>query len=345
MKRLTVARKLYLQRIRKKIARRKWKRARSRASSNQKIPQGYRLLRAPKMFYLDGNRVRHELLTFVADLRRLLVTERAAVLIDFSTTERMASGGTLLFLAELHRCKEALGGVLNVRCNPPRDAKVSQVLKQVGAFDLMRYRKRIEPTFADVIHWRYASGYQVEGEKYENILGSYEGRVADSLLGSLFRGITEAMTNCHHHAYIDVRPDGLGYEDKKRNWWMFSQERNGYLSVVFCDLGIGIPVTLPTKKPNLWQKVVSLGSAGSDSSIIEQAVADSVSRTGKKYRGKGLKQLLEAVQESNDGALRIYSNRGCYTFSNGKVSLSDSVGSIMGTLIQWKVPIIQGELF
>lgn len=344
MKRLSLKRKLYLLRREKRIARLKWKKSRQPAIVSQSL-QGFKFLQAPAFFELSTNTARHKLLSFLADLRQLLIIDKASVLLDFKMTTRMASGGTLLFLAELHRCKELLGGRLKIRCCPPRNVRVAQVLKQIGALDLMHYKKLVKPSFSDVIHWRYACGHQVDGQKYENILGSYEGRVAQSLLGSLFRGITEAMTNCHHHAYIDIRPDGLEHQDVRRNWWMFSQEKDGYLTVVFCDLGVGIPATLPTKKPNLWQKVLSGGKAGSDSGIIEQAVVDSVSRTGKRYRGKGLKQLLEAVQETDSGALRIFSNRGCYTFHKGRVKLTDYPGSIMGTLIQWKVPIIQQELF
>jgi hypothetical protein len=130
----------------------------------------------------------------------------------------------------------------------------------------------------------------------------------------------------------------------KKNWWMFSQERDGYLTVVFCDLGVGIPTTLPVKKPKWWQKIVSLGKADSDAEIIRGAVDMSLSRTGKHYRGKGLRQLLEVVQGHPDGAIRIFSNRGCYTFNHGRASVRDYGDSIMGTLIQWKLPVTQGSL-
>lgn len=345
MKRLSVKRKLYLlRRARLNLQKSRKKARRNRPIATQRL-LGFKILQAPRHFELSGYQNRYELLTFLNRLRQLLIVEKSKVLVDFTMTAKMWSGGTLLFLAELHRCKKLLGDAMPLRCNPPRNVKVAQVLKQIGAYELMRYNKNINTSFSDVIHWRYASGHQVEGEKYENILGSYEGRVAETLLGSLFRGITEAMTNCHHHAYIQVRSDGLEYQDIQKNWWMFSQEKDGFLTVVFCDLGVGIPNTLPTKKPGIWERIKSAGKAGSDSSIIEKAVEDSVSRTGKRYRGKGLKQLLEAVQATDGGALRIFSNRGCYTFSDGKIALKDFTGSIMGTLIQWKVPIIQQELF
>jgi len=288
---------------------------------------------------VHGDRPRHELLTFLAEVRERLVVDRVPLEVDFTLTQRMLAGGTLLFLAELHRCKEMLDGYLRVRCILPRNVKVAQVLKQIGILALLNCHKKIAPTFSDVIHWRYALGHQVEGEKYINILGSYEGRVAETLLSSLFKGVTEAMTNCHHHAYIGIRPDGLNYQDQKRNWWMFSQERNGYLSVVFCDLGVGIPTTVPAKKPGVWKKLLSMGKAGSDSSIIEEAVQDAISRTGKGYRGKGLKQLIDAVRAYDDGNLIILSNRGSYMFTNAKVQLRDYGNSIFGTLIQWRVPI------
>jgi len=306
---------------------------------------GFARVRAPRIFCAQGDRHRHELLTFLAELRERLVVKRLPVTVDFALTSRMLADGTLLFLAELRRCQEILNGHMTVRCILPRNVKVAQVLKQIGALALLNCHKKIVPKFPDVIHWRYASGYQVQGEKYENLLGSYDGRVAGTLLSSLFKGVTEAMTNCHHHAYIGIRPDGLNYQDTRRNWWMFSRENDGYLTVVFCDLGIGIPVTVPTRKPSLWKRLLSMGKAGSDSKIIEQAVQDAISRTGKRYRGKGLKQLIGAVQAYDDGQLVILSNRGSYTFRNGDVKLRDYVASINGTLIQWKVPIGQRGLF
>lgn len=219
-------------------------------------------------------------------------------------------------------------------------------MSQIGLFSLLGYRKKIERSFSDVIHWRYASGREVEGEKYETILGSYDGRVAEPLLDSLYRGLSEAMTNCHHHAYINVREDGLNSKPTERTWWMFSQEKDGVLSVAFCDLGVGIPATLPQKQPSIWRTIVSLGQAGSDSEIIAKAVESSLSRTGKAYRGKGLRQLLEAVQaaRSPDAMMMIFSNRGRYLYQNGATDLRDYADSILGTLILWRLPVVQRSL-
>ena len=137
--------------------------------------------------------------------------------------------------------------------------------------------------------------------------------------------------------------DGLNIADESTDWWMFSQEKDGMLSVVFCDLGIGIPLTLPIKKPGLWKQLITMSTHVSDGLAILGAINDSITRTGKSYRGKGLRQLLEVVMASNSGMLSVYSNRGCYLYKDGKHSSSNYKDSICGTLIAWKIPITESE--
>lgn len=341
-----MSRKSKLRHIRrcKRMLKRKHKEMCRIASRVHRLPVGYVRIKAPALFSLEPS-ARSELLSFIEKLRNTIVKNNTPTQIDFTITRKMVAGGTLLFSAELRRCLLLTHKKVKVCCTPPRDSKAQQVLKQIGIFDLIGYKKIVNPRFNDVIHWRQASGNMVEGSKYENIMGTYDGVMADTLMSKLFTGITEAMTNCHHHAYIAIRNDGLGVMNEERMWWMFSQENNGSISVAFCDLGVGIPTTVPIKKPRLWDLIFSLGKSTSDAAIIEQSIEDSISRTKKKYRGKGLKQLLSAIQDSPSGQIKIFSNRGCYTYANGKATIRDYPDSIMGTLIQWKLPIIQGSLF
>lgn len=190
----------------------------------------------------------------------------------------------------------------------------------------------------DVIHWRYAHGDRVEGYKYDEILGKYDGQITSVLSTKLYNGLTEAMTNAKHHAYIRVRPDGLGVTKPKRDWWMFSQERDNQLSVVFCDLGIGIPGSLPIQQPILWKRIL-LGGKMTDGDIIKEAIADSYTRTGKHYRGKGLGQLVNVVAKESDSVLLIYSNKGCYTCTSGSETVRNFIGSVQGTVIFWRLTL------
>jgi hypothetical protein len=165
--------------------------------------------------------------------------------------------------------------------------------------------------------------------------------IPDPLSRGLYLALTEAMTNCHHHAYISVRQDGLGIQDTNRDWWMFSQERDGMLTVVFCDLGVGIPSTIPVRKPDLLTRLKTLfGRYPTDAQVIEEAVRDSVSRTGKAYRGKGLNQLVDVIRKTHGASLLLLSNRGLYVARPGHVETRDYSGSILGTVILWAVPLL-----
>ena len=342
MKRLkTKARLRQKRRLRKIFLRMKKKRRRVRYAAE--AWKKYLKIKAPKEFKIGKVKFRRKLIAFIENFRTNYAMNRNWVCIDFSETKRMSAEGTLIFFAELSRLRRLTAGQnLRLRCIAPRNTKVAQVLKQVGIFDLLNFRKRLSPTFSDVIFWRAASGREVRGAEYDNVLGSYDGRIADVLGQKFFRGLTEAMTNCHHHAYIKTRPDGLGAEKEPREWWMFSQEKEGWLSVVFCDLGIGIPGSLPVTKPNIWQRIQTTFGQDLDAHAIQEAIAFSKTRTGSYHRGKGLKQLIDVVSSVPGGEVSIFSNKGCFSLNSGIENIFQFKDSILGTLIHWKVPI--GEL-
>jgi hypothetical protein len=313
------------------------RKTRAQLVKRKKIVESFEPINAPQIFTISDKHIRRKLLRFIARLREKIVLHRRSIKIDFSETKKMFADGTLLFYAELSRLNR-LKGKVEIKCLPPKNEKVAQVLKQVGIFDLVGYRRKVETTHDDVIHWRSANGHEVIGEKFDEVLGHYDGQITEALSKNLYLGFTEAMTNCHHHAYIEPRPDGLNVVDEQRDWWMFSQERDGVLSVVFCDLGIGIPGTLPIKKPTLWQRVKLFGSK-LDAHAIQEAIGESRTRTGLHHRGKGLKQLVDVVTHVDQGEISIFSNKGRYTLKSQKESISQFTDNIYGTLIYWEVPI------
>lgn len=120
---------------------------------------------------------------------------------------------------------------------------------------------------------------------------------------------------------------------------MFSSEMKGVLSIVFCDLGAGIPRTLPIKRKSVWNRLRRKGLR-SDSEIIKFAIKDSVSRTRKSHRGKGLRQIVHAVNGVVDAEAVVYSNRGAVSVRSGGLTRAvDYRDSILGTLIFWRIPL------
>lgn len=266
------------------------------------------------------------------------------MLIDFSRTQKFIADGTLLFYAEIDRLLDHFPR-LQVRCNFPYNEKASQVLEQIGFYRRIgKNTKFIACEGDDVVTWRTARGQGADGERYDDILGHYDGIITEALQDELYTGLTEAMTNAHHHAYILKRGDGIVSSRSYKPWWMFSQEKDGKLTVVFCDLGVGIPGSLPHNKDEGWQywwsvmKRFKLHDQG-DAGLIRGAVRHSRTRTKLHHRGKGLTQIIETVSAHPSGKAVIQSNKGWYRIDSGNETFDDHRTSIKGTIIFWQLPL------
>jgi hypothetical protein len=339
IKALSHKRKLYLDRYARTLVRRaklySWK----RKVEKQDAPDASgSIWSAPEVFALSGQH-RSGFLVALALLRQKVGVLSEDVVLDFSKTTHLFADGMLLFYAELKRLIHATRGSVNIGCTLPENSKVAQVLEQVGVLRLLNVRTEVVPVDHDVVSWKAASGHLVLGDKYDEILQQYDGEISPYLQSNLYTGITEAMTNVLNHAYDLVREDGLAITEKVRNWWMFSSARDGVLSIVFCDLGAGIPRTLPIKRKSVWNRLRRKGLR-SDCEIIKFAIKDSVSRTRKSHRGKGLRQIVNAVDGVIGAQAMVLSNRGLVMVRSGGISrVEEHRDSILGTLIFWSIPL------
>ena len=311
---------------------------------------------APRFFSLGVQENRRPLLEFIRLLRENIASGKP-VYIDFRQTRRMFSDGTLLFLAEINRLFRRSEQRPVVRCNYPKNPIVEQVLQQVGIFDMIGKPPRVDSANFDetVKFWKFATGTQTIGEEFEPVLKKYDGIIENRLALTMYKGVTEAMTNASNHAYIAERNDGLSLGLEEHRWWMFSQERDGRLYVSLCDLGIGIPNSLPRTRWKDWTpesivrfigNVAAGAKPSNDCVMIKAAIELGRSRTELAYRGRGLQQLRDVIDATGDGSLAIHSNRGLYRYNPSKKvieTINDFPDSIMGTLILWNVPIPSGD--
>lgn len=228
---------------------------------------------------------------------------------------------------------------MRVRIRPPANIKADQVLCQIGAYRICGMDRQRKSNYGDVVHWQVAYGHTVDNTICAPAIEAFEGKLASPLVNGLFKGLGEAMTNTRQHAYLYTRDDGLSYQQPTTDWWLFSQARDNTLSVVFCDLGIGIPKSLPIKRKGLFQKLLSMGLSSSDSACIEQAIEETRSSTQLPHRGRGLGNIVDVVSKYQTGLVVIFSNQGYYMLKGGKAVRYDFRDSIMGTLIYWQVPL------
>jgi hypothetical protein len=281
---------------------------------------------------------------FLSELRDNSRRPGVGLIIDLRQVTKVLPTGAVMLLAELDRLY-AGQPESTLRLYRPKNEVIHAVFCQIGVYQSDNSLGP-EADRDDVKHWRSATGVASEGDKGGAILEAYEGRLAENLTSDLYAGIVEAMTNTVHHAYVGRQ----GFELKQfigRRWWALSQERDDELTVAICDLGIGIPRSLPRSATftsdavrRAWKR---LGLDRSDASAIKVAVELGRTSTGQKGRGRGLSEIVEAADLSEEGRVLISSNKGVFVSVNGKSYARNHSHSIRGTLIHWTVRINDRE--
>jgi hypothetical protein len=303
---------------------------------------------APKVIGLYNKHIQAELVVFLRNLRKAC-TRRGSVTISFAQTEKVNSCGTLLMLAEIDRITRSLRGRCRLKCGYPKDETVEKVFQQIGLFDILEKRHRLQVTDEDttVAKWRYASDVSVNQLSADALMKIIQVQLPAGYK-KLVTGVGEAMDNAVHHAYLRPRGDRLSGSASadERRWWVFAEVLDGWLHVAFCDLGLGIPVTLPEKWAEQIEDIVKLtmlSEGKRDRNMIRRSLELGRTRTEQDHRGKGMRRNILKAAEDLGGRLSVYSNMGAVgiDFSTAPPTYKDGAytESILGTVIQWAIPV------
>ncbi|WP_226940000.1 hypothetical protein [Pseudomonas aylmerensis] len=226
---------------------------------------------------------------------------------------------------------------------------MEKVFQQIGLFDILEKRHRLQVTDEDttVAKWRYASDVSVNQVSADALMKIIQAQLPAGYK-KLVTGVGEAMDNAVHHAYLRPRGDRLSGSASadERRWWVFAEVLDGWLHVAFCDLGLGIPVTLPEKWAEQIEDIVKLtmlSEGKKDRNMIRRSLELGRTRTEQDHRGKGMRRnILKAAQDLG-GRLSVYSNMGAVgiDFSTTPPTYKDGAytESILGTVIQWAIPV------
>lgn len=293
---------------------------------------------APETFNLNNAVARNELLIFLHNiLHRLICGDK--VKISFDMTKLLTPGGTLFFIATIENLLKKYPN--QITCNYPNDETVEQLFQHIGALAMLGLSSRRAISAENVRHWRYLNGTTTYTEGFITLFKYYADEIKNDI-SSLYDSMVEAITNTIQHAYESSNV----LKKDERKWWMFSQQVNGKITVVICDLGMGIPNSI-SNKPELRDYVLKLKNIHRkriNTSLIEIAVRSTRSRTKLSHRGKGLPDMLNVVRNGNVGSFLIHSYKGAFSFnaeSKQESSGRDFDTSIPGTLIQWEIPLPQ----
>ena len=308
--------------------------------------------------FLNKNRTKS--LKVTNKLRDYYFRKNICMKLDFSETKKMFTEGTLYLLAELETLK-VTNPDIQFSLIPSKEIIVNQVLKQTGILELLGVSLNFEDMEFDetVKYWKYSSGHKVEMDSAEDMLDDFDDLLSESSSTSIFNSITEAVTNCHHHAYLEKR--FINDPMKAKKWWIFSQEKDNKLSICVCDLGIGIPKSLLRNSENVAEDWFSSlknflkshkEKYDRDSASIKAAIEIGNTRTNLVNRGKGLNQIINQISTLCDhkASIAILSNKGSYIINRGMIEDRPLTGivdgfslpykqSIDGTVILWEIPI------
>ncbi len=302
---------------------------------------------APPVIDLYNPRHHKKLTKFLSDVRQAITTKKG-VYICLRDTHAITASGGILFLSEIDRLVNRFG-TAKIRASIPKPIadnfggkrRVAQaVLQKIGFYRLLKMSTGYAGEYEHVRCWDCVSGTMADGSLIGHLLKNVKSYINATRQRSLYRGACEALSNSCEHAYTGIRNDGLNIEDKR--WWMFTAIRDGKLTVLVCDLGIGIPNTIhKTQSSNLLDKIFKIigYNASTDGAWIQTATLVKRTRTQESHRGKGGSDLRMLVENDPEAVLSIFSNRGRFHLSEKGEKVLDYTNSIYGTIVEWSIKV------
>ncbi|WP_285259225.1 hypothetical protein [Halopseudomonas bauzanensis] len=336
---------------------------RARFRRKQRKSRFIKPIEAPPRIDIYQASNRANFLKFIGALKRRANSKRQ-IYISFRNSESITATAGLLLVAETDKLVKAHPAI-RIKCSfPPVVSKgryrnseslVESSLKQIGFFKLIGQESSKPTNQASVKRWKQLSG--------EAANGSLAGSLLDNLTSlptrarrRMYRGAIEAIANCVEHAYPPDMTGDNETDDIDRRWWMLVGIDAGVISVVVCDLGVGIPQTLPKHPDNLLDKIFDRLPIDrrNDGELILASTYIRRTRTELENRGKGGSDVRSIVDAFPSAQLTIRSNRGAYTLTgkncrrayrdvkskfikgtDNKESVSNYSDSVGGTIIEW----------
>lgn len=324
----------------KKLKRRRLRKQKGITKHSKKVrTKTHSIWHAPEM--LSFHAIKNKPCATINSINQLHAwfTQFNQVRFDFSKTRNIYPDAAIYLLATISALKTKHPNVQLI-CENAMTQQTKEVLHQIGLLEKFNWQKQVSATRDDVKYWRKTEGTSVDGANYEEVLASYDTVLPESLQTDLYDAMIEAMSNIEHAYNTDLTQP---HPFKKPQWWLFSQERDQKLSIIFCDVGVGIPTTLP-RQPTLTEHLKNaIFRDKSHSKSIEVAIEYSQTRTKIANRGKGLHQIATLLKNISNSKLSIRSNAGHYRQLNHDTQtetiLHDSKSAIIGTIVSWTIPL------
>ena len=262
--------------------------------------------------------------------------------INFDNIFEIEASAALMLTAELKVCD-----LLNPRIplesrDKGWDPQVRNLLADMGFFEFMKTFPKVptkhtedERTFIKFISEKVEK--KLNGEGIDKIISSISERtdVGNNLYIRLRNLMSEAVTNTRQHAYEDAKKN-------ESRWWISGSinGKTGEIMIACYDRGLTIPATI-RNNINYFNKL-KIPLLSPDHNVLEAVIKEKKSSTKKAYRGKGLGDIVSAIESSRKGRLAIFSGKGLAIFEKNEETkgfYTELPEMLRGTMIECRITV------
>lgn len=320
---------------------------------------GYRRIAAPKSLSIyeheGSNCGLVECINFIDALKEEL--PKSKCMIDFSETKVIKAPALLLIYSVIQQIKER--GSHRSLLRWPKSASAKSIIKRSKLSALIKHGK-YDYQFESYDDLPVLSGVGSEGvEVVVNHIQRkiYSDKLAPEIEWRYGDAVSETVGNVALHAYPNKNKE-------QKKWWILCDVIGNDLYLAIYDQGVGIPKTVvdknwfwaslkhtyPQEYSQIAKDVPDLERAGltvfipkrlTDAQLISMSMIGDVTGTKKSKHGQGSKSIKALVNETKNGKLWVYSNKGLYSFidEDKQTELYKLPAKFPGTLIQWNIKL------
>lgn len=320
---------------------------------------GWEVIVAPEIIsiYSFGKKSQHyeETIRFLSDINKRFLKKDC--FIDFSRTSRITAAALVVVYAAIEEARLDRSGNAEIIWSK-NNKRVNDILRANNIHKLVKGIK---------------FGYSLDSVKSMPVISSVGSEMMEDIIDFIQKRVYVDMSPATEHIYGDAVSETINNvrlhaypkaSPKDKKWWLMCSVVGKQLYLAIYDTGVGIPRTV-IDRPWFWsavkithpEKYSDLVSAYperekslllalvpnkiSDEELIYLSMQGDVSGTKEDKHGQGSKSILALVNDTVDGILWVFSNKGLYKFnqSNMKPELYRLPKSFPGTLVQWNIEL------
>lgn len=298
----------------------------------------------------------YKTIKFLDDIEKYYKVSRC--LIDFTNTKKISAAALVVVYAAMERASSGRTGQADIAFSKKSPA-VNKTIKSSNLLKLIR---------------GHEISYSLESARSMPIISSVGKEQMEEIIDYIQRRIfKDQMTPDTEHVYGDAVSETInnvglhaypGSALEERRWWLMCSAFGRKLYLAIYDCGVGIPKTVvdqpwffpllkysnPDEYARISELIPGLDSSGlqivvpkviPDERLIYYSMQNDVTGTKQEKHGQGSKSIKALVNDTDDGVLWVFSNKGLYTFSaeDQKPGEAKLKKKFPGTLVQWNIEI------